>query len=97
MSSIRLTKKQIINRVADEAGLPRTEVSAVIDGFLHVVGQALKAEERVSLRRFGTFQVRHRAERAARNPATGKPITVPAQKAPVFVASRDLKSLVNEG
>ncbi len=45
---------------------------------------------------FGTFSVKDRAERTARNPQTGEPITIPAKKAPAFKASSAFKDVVNE-
>lgn len=55
------------------------------------IAEALAAGEKVNLVGFGTFEVRERAARIARNPQTGEPVEVPATKVPAFKAGKGLK------
>ncbi len=62
---------------------------------VEVIAEALKKEEKVQLVGFGTFEVRHRAKRKGRNPQTNEEMIIPASKAPVFKAGKNLKEKVN--
>lgn len=66
----------------------------VIDGFLNAVKQALAQGNGIEIRGFGTFKVRHRKARVARNPRTGEPVQVPARVSPVFKPSKYLRARV---
>jgi DNA-binding protein HU-beta len=72
------------------AGADRT-IGAVID----IISAALKKGDKVALVGFGTFEVRKRAARTGRNPATGAEIKIKASKVPAFKAGAALKSAVN--
>ncbi len=67
-------------------------MSAVLD----TITDALAQEEKVVLVGFGTFSVRERKARKGRNPATKEEIMIPASKAPVFKAGKNLKEKVNK-
>jgi DNA-binding protein HU-beta len=54
----RIDKKQLIDRVSARTGRDRTQVSEIIEATLEEIYEALKREERVSLRNFGTFYIR---------------------------------------
>lgn len=72
------------------------ETEAVINGFLHTVTTALKKGESVDLRGFGSFKIRRRAPRLARNPKSGERVRVPEQNVPVFVVARGLRREVDD-
>ncbi len=91
-----MTKKDLIARISEQTGLPKSSVKAVVDSFLVTVEEALASGDKVSLPGFGTFRVTRRAERKARNPRTGELISIPAYKAPVFSAGRHLKQMANK-
>ncbi len=91
------TKKDIVKAVAAGSGLDRADTETVINGFLFMISEALQKGKQVDLWRFGSFRVQHRAARMGRNPATNTAMQIPARKAPVFRASRDLKEAVNRG
>ena len=90
-----MNKQQLIDAAADSAELGKTDMSRALDALLGTITDALKAGEKVAVTGFGTFEVRDRAARTARNPQTGAEIAVPAQRAPAFKAGKALKDAVN--
>ena len=91
-----VTKADIVDRIADGTGLTKLETEAVVDGFVITVMAALEAGDSVELRGFGSFRVRERAARMARNPQTDEPVEVPRQFVPAFKPSREFRRVVNE-
>ena len=91
-----MTKADIVDRIADGTGLTKLETEAVVDGFVITVMEALETGESVELRGFGSFRVRERAARTARNPQTDEPVEVPRQFVPAFKPSRAFRRVVNE-
>ena len=89
-----MTKADVIARIASQTGLTKTDVREVVEGFLDSVKYALRKDDSLEIRGFGTFQVVSRAPRKARNPRTGDEVVVPSRKQPVFKPSRDLKQVV---
>ena len=91
-----MTKADLVEQVAEAIGpgITRKECALVVDGFLNAVKQALAQGEGIEIRGFGTFKVRQRKARMARNPRTGEPVQVPARKAPVFKPSKHLRARV---
>jgi DNA-binding protein HU-beta len=90
-----VNKQQLIDAAADSAELSKNDVSKALDAVLDTITDALKAGDRVALTGFGTFEVRDRAARTARNPQTGESIQVAASRAPAFKAGKALKDAVN--
>lgn len=91
-----MTKADIVDRIAEGTGLTKLETEAVVDGFVLTVMQALERGGSVELRGFGSFRVRERAARTARNPQTDEPVEVPRQYVPVFKPAAEFKRAVNE-
>ena len=88
-----MTKADLVGQVADAIG-GVTECRLVIDGFLGAVKEALVRGDGIEIRGFGTFKVRHRKPRTARNPRTGEPVEVPARAVAAFKPSRHLSNQV---
>jgi len=88
-----MTKADLVEQVAEAIGpgITKKECALVIDGFLNAVKQALAQGNGIEIRGFGTFRVRHRKARVARNPRTGEPVEVPARVSPVFKPSKYLR------
>ena len=63
----KMTKADIINEITNNTGLQKRDVAAVIESFMECVKDSMCNKENVYLRGFGTFQVKHRAEKTARN------------------------------
>lgn len=91
-----MTKADLVEQVADAIGpgVTKRDCALVVDGFLNAVKQALANGQNIEIRGFGTFKVRHRKARLARNPRTGEPVRVPARSAPVFKPSKHLRARV---
>jgi integration host factor subunit beta len=85
------TKKELIDRIADETGQSRNAVKKIVQCFLNQVIRELSEGNRLEFRDFGVFEARRRSERAAQNPRTLKPIIVPASNTVRFKAGRLMK------
>ena len=89
-----MNKMELVAAVAEQAGLTNKDAQKAVGALLDVITQQLQAGDKVALVGFGTFEVRARAARKGRNPATKEPIDIPASKAPVFKAGKALKDAV---
>ena len=89
-----MTKKELIAAVAGDTGQPKAQVDRTIKSLLDTITGALKEDDKVSFIGFGTFYIADRAARTGRNPATGKPLEIPASKVPKFRAGSQLKANV---
>lgn len=90
-----MTKQDLINAVADKAGLTKVDSGKALDALVEVVSEALSNGQKVTWTGFGTFEVRQRAARMGRNPQTGQPIHIPAGQRPAFKAGKGLKEAVS--
>ncbi|MFT3762702.1 MAG: HU family DNA-binding protein [Pseudoxanthomonas sp.] len=90
-----MNKNELIDSVAEAAGLTKADAGRAVDAVVASVTDALKKGDSVTVVGFGTFQVRARAARTGRNPKTGENIAIPASKNPVFKAGKALKDAVN--
>ncbi len=91
-----MNKQDIVDIIAEGTGLTKLETAAVVDAFLATVTYALGNNNRVELRRFGTFQVKDRKAKKARNPRTGEEVLIPPRKVPHFKPSPDFRKYVEE-
>ncbi len=91
-----MTKADLVEQVAAAIGpgVTKKDCALVIDGFLNAVKAALAEGHNIEIRGFGTFKVRKRKNRIARNPRTGESVEVPARTVPVFKPSKHLRSRV---
>ena len=79
-----MTKAELASAVAKDCGLTQTEAMAAIESTMKVIKETLKAKENIYLRGFGTFDLKHRAEKTARNISKNTTIVVPAHDLPHF-------------
>lgn len=91
-----LTKADIVDVIASATGLTKVETEAVVDGFISTVINALKEGKNIEIRGFGSFKVKKRKGRVARNPRTGEQVMVAEHYVPLFKVSKDLKHLVDD-
>ena len=91
-----MTKSDIIKEVAEGTGLTKVEIEAVLEGVILSISESLMHGERVDIRGFGSFLVKHRAARDARNPATREIVKLQERFIPAFKVSKILKELVNK-
>lgn len=89
-----MTKQDLINMVADKAGLTKADSARAVDAVVTIVAKSLSKGEKVTWTGFGTFEVRQRAARMGRNPQTGAPLHIAASKTPAFKAGKGLKDAV---
>ena len=80
-----MTKAEIINKITEETGVAKKDVATSVEAFMEVIRTTLSEEkENVYLRGFGTFHVKRRAQKAARNITKNTTITIPAHNIPAF-------------
>ena len=91
-----MNKAELVAAIAAKTGDTKKAAEASVDAFVSAVKESLKKGEKVQLVGFGSFEVRKRAARKGRNPQTKEEIKIPASKAPVFKAGKQLKELVNK-
>ncbi|HUM16344.1 MAG TPA: HU family DNA-binding protein [Candidatus Nitrosotalea sp.] len=92
-----MNKSDLVEEVARVAGLTRHVSDAVVTAVFERIIDALKQGERVDLRGLGTFTVRRRRARVARNPKTGVRVDVPARAVPFFKMGKELQAILNPG
>ncbi len=92
-----MTKADIVDRVAAGTGLTKLETEAIIEGFITTVIEALKEGKGIEIRGFGSYKVKKKNARQARNPKTGEQVFVPAHFVPTFKFSKDFKEIVDKG
>lgn len=92
-----MTKADIVDRVAAGTGLTKLETEAIIEGFITTVIEALKNGKGIEIRGFGSYKVKQKNARQARNPKTGEQVFVPAHFVPTFKFSKDFKDIVDKG
>lgn len=90
-----MNRKQLIDALATKTGSTKTDAEKFIAAFIDVVTETLAAGDDISLVGFGTFEVRERAARTGRNPATGAELKIGASKSPAFKPGAPLKAAVN--
>ena len=80
-----MTKADVINQITEATGLQRRDVSAVVESFMETIKDSLlNQKENVYLRGFGSFIIKHRAEKTARNITKNTTITIAAHDLPCF-------------
>jgi nucleoid DNA-binding protein len=89
-----MTKADIVDEIAERTGLTKKDVADTVDQFLDAVSRALASGKHIEIRGFGTFKVKDRKSRLARNPRTGESVPVPPRRVPVFKVSKELKDIV---
>ena len=92
-----MTKADIVDRVAAGTGLTKLETEAIIEGFFKTVIESLKDGNGIEIRGFGSYRVKKKNSRQARNPKTGQQVFVPEHYVPTFKFSKEFKEMVNTG
>ena len=86
-----ITKKELIDRIAENTGTQRGAVKSVVQSFLDEIVRELSRENRLEFRDFGVFETRTRPGRTARNPKTLEEVHVPATRVVKFKMGRLMK------
>ena len=91
-----MNKTELIAAIAEKTGLSKKDSEAAVSAVVDTITEALKAEDKVQLVGFGSFEVKKRAARTGRNPRTGETIEIAAAKLPVFKAGKALKDAIDK-
>lgn len=91
-----MTKADLIEEVARVVEFTRKESEIIVEAIFDSVVNALREDDKIEIRGFGSFRTRQRQSRIGRNPKTGARVDVPAKRVPYFKPSKELKDLVNE-
>jgi integration host factor subunit beta len=92
-----MTKADLVDQVTALGDLTRRDGEVIVDTLFESIISALKANDKVEVRGFGSFRTRQRNSRTGRNPKTGAAVAVPAKRVPFFKPSKELRDLVNPG
>ena len=91
-----MTKKELVSYVAEKANLSKKDAETAVNSVFDGITEALKTDGKIQLVGFGSFEVKERAARMGKNPATGETIEIPASKSPSFKAGKALKDTIKE-
>lgn len=91
-----MKKSELIDAIASEAKITKTDARKALDAFINATSKALKSGDKVTLVGFGTFSTVKKAARKGLNPSTKKPITIPAKRVAKFKPGSELRELVDK-
>jgi integration host factor beta subunit len=91
-----MTKSELVDKVSEaNAALTRKDSEAIVNIIFDSMGDALRCGEKVEIRGFGSFTVRERSAREARNPKSGEVVNIPAKRVPFFKTGKELRERVD--
>jgi len=91
-----MIKSELVERIADQnRPLYRHDVESIVNAILDAVIAAMARVDRIELRGFGNFSVRHRSARLGRNPRTGETVSVEGKSMPYFKAGKEIRRRLN--
>ncbi|MBT0653659.1 integration host factor subunit beta [Geomobilimonas luticola] len=91
-----MTKSELVEKIVEaNSVLTRKESELVVNLVFDAMSAALKKGEKVEIRGFGSFTIRERGPREARNPKSGEVVRIPAKRTPFFKTGKDLRERVN--
>lgn len=89
-----MTKKDIVRTISEEIGLTQQQTKEIVQKTFDAIIESLVKERRIELRNFGVFEVKHRAARNARNPKTGRQVSVPEKFVVTFKPGKEMEARV---
>ncbi len=89
-----MTKKDIVRTISEEIGLTQQQTKEIVQKTFDAIIESLVRERRIELRNFGVFEVKHRAARNARNPRTGRQVSVPEKFVVTFKPGKEMEARV---
>lgn len=92
-----MTKQELVTRIAQQTGTEKAVVMTVVEAFMENVKEAMTAGNEVFLRGFGSFIIKQRAEKVARNISKNTAIVIPAHSIPAFKPAKAFLNAVKEG
>lgn len=91
-----MTKADLVQEISERTKISKTETAVIVKELLGTISRALSDGKHIEIRGFGSFKVRSRNPRKARNPRSGDTVMVPAKAVPYFKASADLRAMVDQ-
>jgi integration host factor subunit beta len=91
-----MTKSQLIEKLAQEAKIPKTHAETIINGVFDSMVEAMKRGEKIEIRGFGSFSVRSYKPYTGRNPKTNESVHVKPKKLPFFRVGKELREQINK-
>jgi DNA-binding protein HU-beta len=91
-----MTKADLVNQIADNTGIEKVAVQATVEAFMKTVKDSLVAGQPVYLRGFGSFIIKHRAEKKGRNISKATTIVIPAHNIPSFKPAKSFQAQVKK-
>lgn len=91
-----MTKAALVEEVAQMTQLTKKHAEIIVNAVFESIVESLRSGEKIELRGFGSFRIRHRGARVGRNPKTGAKVDVPAKRIPYFKPGKELKELLNQ-
>ena len=92
-----MTKSELVEKMVEaHSMLTRKEMELVVNTVFDSMTEALQKGEKVEIRGFGSFTIRERGAREARNPKSGEVVSIPAKKTPFFKTGKELRERVND-
>lgn len=90
-----MNKAELVEKVAQETALSKTQSESVIDAVFDIIAKAVSAGDEVKLVGFGSFLRANRKARTGRNPKTGARVEIPESIVPKFKPGKDFRNLCN--
>ena len=90
-----MTKAELVEEVSRVSDLTKKHSEVIVDTVFKSIIDALHRGEKIELRGFGSFRIRHRGARTGRNPKTGDKVKVPPKRIPYFKPGKELRELLN--
>ncbi len=94
---VGMKKAELITKVSEKENIPLKVAKVIVDAIFDGMIQSLERGERIEIRGFGAFTLRHYKGYKSRNPKTGETVDVPPKKLPFFKVGKELKEMVNRG
>jgi len=91
-----MTKAELVDEVARMTELTKKHAEVIVNTVFESIVESLKDGEKIELRGFGSFRIRHRGSRIGRNPKTGAKVKVPPKRIPYFKPGKELRELLND-
>jgi integration host factor subunit beta len=91
-----MTKAELVEEVARSTQLTKKHAEIIVNTVFDSIVSSLKDGEKIELRGFGSFRIRHRNARVGRNPKTGAKVQVPAKRIPYFKPGKELREMLNQ-
>ena len=92
-----MTKAEIVSRIAQQTGVEKAVAMTVVEAFMETVKDSMVAGDEVFLRGFGSFIIKKRAKKVARNISKNTTIVIPAHSVPAFKPAKTFLEAVKEG